>query len=61
MDNSFELGDKVVDPISGFAGVVTARAEYLGATPRVQVTGLLNRDGEVPDHWIDEARCRLAD
>ncbi len=52
-----KLGDRVKDRITGFAGVVVARDEWLNGCVRygVQATGL--HDGKPVDiQWIDETQ-----
>ena len=53
-----ELGQNVVDTVTGYRGVVTCVAEYLGASDRrIQVTAPLDHDGKPVDpQWLDEQR-----
>ncbi len=49
------LGKDVRDSVSGFAGVATARAEYLHGPSRVQI----ERRGDAEPRWFDEARVEI--
>ena len=53
-----KLGEAVQDTVSGFKGIVTARAEYLGGNPRCQVQSNISAvAGNMPhSEWIDEDR-----
>lgn len=50
------LGDKARDRITGFTGVVTARAEYLDDTPSIRLTAQ-NGQEDLKERWVNEARC----
>lgn len=52
-----ELGSKVKDSITGFVGVVTARAEYLSGCHQLLVQPPTDDKGEYKEpHWFDEQR-----
>jgi hypothetical protein len=40
------LGDKVIDPLTGFCGIVTSRTEYLFGCVRVAVEPGETKDGK---------------
>lgn len=57
-----QLGDKVVDVVSDFKGVVTARAEYLNGCSRILIRGSLSKwqkiAGKRPQEiWVDDNLC----
>ena len=56
-----KLGQAVTDNVTGFTGIVTARAEYLHGTPRALVEPTALPVGEVDKkgRWIDEGRLRI--
>ncbi len=51
-------GDKVVDTVTGFKGIVTARVEYLHDIPQVlvQPTELSDVGQMIESKWITETR-----
>lgn len=52
-----KLGSKVIDSITGFAGVATARTEYLNGCIRIGLQAPVGKDGKIPDtEWFDEQR-----
>ena len=53
-----KLGDRVIDGLTGFNGVVTARAEYLNCGPRMQVERCL-ASGQLLVEWLDEVRLKV--
>jgi hypothetical protein len=54
---SVKLGDMVKDNITGFAGVVIGRAEYLFGCVRILVQPKAMKDGRpVESEWVDEQR-----
>jgi len=56
-----KLGEKAKDKVTGFEGIVMARAEYLNGciTLLVQPKGL-SRDGSLKvAYWIDEQRLTV--
>ena len=53
MMNEVKLGDKVKSTVSGFAGTVTAKCEYLNGSPRCEVTASELTDGEVKRAWFE--------
>ena len=55
-----KLGSRVIDTISGFTGIVTARHEYLYGCVRVTVTPETLKDGKPIDaEWFDEHQVRV--
>lgn len=52
----FPLGSKARDRVTGFEGVVTARAVYLDDTPQVRLTAENGQD-DLKERWVVEARC----
>lgn len=50
-----KLGETYIDPITGFVGMATARAEYLLNTPDVRLTAKTGQE-EVKERWVAEAR-----
>ncbi len=55
---SFNLGDKARDNITGYSGIVTARAEYLtGCRQYLIQSQSISSDGELLNsYWYDEDR-----
>lgn len=53
---SIQIGDRVRDMISGFAGIVTGKTEYLNGCRQFSVSPeQLDKDGKPIDAlWIDE-------
>jgi hypothetical protein len=52
-----KLGEIVVDSISGFTGVATAKTEWLYGCVRICVTPKELKDGKpVDEQWFDEQR-----
>lgn len=51
-----ELGSKVKDRITGFAGIAIARTEYYFSVPRVLVLSDKLLRGEEQEIWFDEVR-----
>jgi len=60
MNFKFELGVKVADKVTGYAGTVTARAEYLDDNNRYLVE---NKDATIRpiEWWYTEERLELAE
>ena len=53
------FGTKVKDSITGFEGIVIARAEYMNGCRQVLVVAK-SRDGAAPvSEWIDEQRVTV--
>jgi hypothetical protein len=55
-----ELGDKVVDIVTGLSGIVTMRTEILGGSTQVCVEypHLTEFDGIEEETWLPEGRLR---
>ena len=52
-----KLGDKVKDSITGFTGIVIARATYLNGCISCEVESTKLKDGApLKCHWFDEQR-----
>lgn len=61
MSNEIQLGGRVKDRVSGFAGIATARTTFLNGCVRVCVDAeKVNKDGSVPSGlWFDEQQLEL--
>jgi len=59
---AIKLGDKVRDPVTGFCGTVTARAEYLSGCVQFMVEpSKVGQDGKpITEVWFDEQRLVVA-
>lgn len=55
-DFTFENGDKVKDKTTGFAGVVTGRADYLSGCNQYCIQPAVEDGKWVDLHWFDEPR-----
>lgn len=54
------LGKKARDKITGFVGVVTARAEYLYGCAQFCLVPAVNDKGEMQEgRWFDEGRLEV--
>ncbi len=53
-----KLGDRVIDSINGFSGIVVARAEYMYGCVRLLIEPCdLKADGDIKEsQWLDEQR-----
>lgn len=49
-----KLGQKVMDTVTGFVGVMTARCVYLHGTTRCMVEAMI--DGDAKEAWFEESR-----
>lgn len=59
-DWNIQLGDKVTDRLSKFAGIVTGRAEYLFGCRQVLVAPDNVKDAApTPGTWLDEDRVEV--
>ena len=60
-----ELGQKVKDSITGFAGIVTGRAEYITGCHQILVQPPVKNAKDGGDfqepHWFDEDRAEVID
>jgi hypothetical protein len=53
-----ELGSVVTDSVTGFEGIVTARAEYVTGCNQLLVQPRVKKNGDfVESRWFDEPRC----
>jgi hypothetical protein len=60
MERKINVGARVLHGVSGFKGTVTARTEYLGGSPRLEVTANgLNDDGRPISEWFNESNVSL--
>jgi hypothetical protein len=57
-----KLGNLVKDKITGFAGIVIGRAEYLNGciSVLVQPEGVTSEGQPIESHWFDEQRLTAA-
>ena len=54
----FKLGMTLKDRITGFAGVVTGRCEYISGCNQVLLVPPVDEKGDHREpHWFDEQRC----
>ena len=59
---AFAVGDQARDPITGFEGVVVARAIYLFGCVQLCLSPKVGEDGAYRDaHWFDEPRLDLVE
>jgi len=57
MSFKFELENKVEDRVTGFKGIITARAEYTGDTHTYLVVPRIEKPSEQPEgEWICEEK-----
>lgn len=57
---SVENGDKVLDKISGFEGIVTGTTIYLNGCVRFIIQPKIDKDGKMPGpEWIDEEQLEV--
>jgi hypothetical protein len=55
-----KLGKKATDIITGFKGVITAKAEFLHAPPRYELTPeKLHEGAPIKPVWLDETRLKV--
>lgn len=58
----FDLGDRVVDRVSGFEGIVCIRLEHLNGCRQYGMYPKVDKDGKIPDaHYIDGEQLELVD
>ena len=53
-----KLGENIKDPVTGFVGVVTARAEYMHRDPMILAEGI-DSTGRPIEWWFDENRVNV--
>ena len=54
------LGDEVIDRVSGFQGVAASRHIYLNGCDRVTVQPPCDKDGKLPkEHTFDELQLEM--
>lgn len=54
-----KLGTHVIDKITGFAGIATARTEFMNGCIRIGVDSPVGDDGKLRDtEWFDENRLK---
>jgi hypothetical protein len=56
---TIKCGDSVIDPLTGFTGVVTSRTEYLFGCVRVAVVSSELKDGKEVEGYYDEQRLNV--
>lgn len=55
-----KLGLEVKDKITGFTGIITARASYITGCDKYGVTPPVDKDGKVRDsEWFDDGRLEI--
>jgi hypothetical protein len=54
-DFRIALGEKVIDSVTNFAGVVTGRCDYLYGSSQIKVEAM-GPDGKFVSEWFDESR-----
>lgn len=59
MAKQINLGDKVVDRITGFSGVAIGRCEYLNGCVSFQVQPKLLNSAWQESKWVDEQNLNL--
>jgi hypothetical protein len=58
--NKIQLGNWVEDKITGFAGYVTGRVEYITGCNQILVQPKCKEGGEFVDsRWVDETRLQV--
>ncbi len=51
-----ENGTEVKSNLSGFQGIIVARADHINGCNRYYVSPTVDKDGKLPDsYWFDEA------
>ena len=59
MKKQIELGQEVIDVVSGYKGIVIARSEYLNGCTRCGVQAKIGKDGKLQDCcWFDEPQLK---
>lgn len=55
-----DLGDKVIDIVTGLCGIVTMRTEILGGSPQlcIEYPSCTECDGISDETWLPEGRVR---
>lgn len=57
-----QLGDRARDVITGFAGVVVGRCEYLTGCQQILLIPPVDKDGKrVDGEWFDTDRCEVTE
>jgi hypothetical protein len=57
MEFKIGLGSEVRDSVTGFQGIVTARAEFIAGCRQYIVQPPVKKDGSIPENnWLDEER-----
>ncbi len=55
-------GQKVMSEVTGFTGVITARADHLHGCNRYYVLPPVDKDGKLPEgYWMDEAELNVVE
>lgn len=59
---NLNLGDKVRDTITGFAGTLTAKSEYINGCVQFCVSPPVDKDGKLVEAaWIDWQRLEVTE
>ena len=59
---AFAVGDQARDPLTGFEGVIVARAVYLFGCVQLCLSPKVGEDGAYREaHWFDEPRLDLVE
>ena len=57
---TIELGDEVIDKITGFKGIVVAKTEYINGCIQYEVQPKIDKDGKIPEsNNIDKETIEL--
>jgi len=57
---TIELGDEVIDKITGFKGIVVAKTEYINGCIQYEVQPKIDKDGKIPESTnIDKETIEL--
>ena len=60
MNDKIELGDEVEELITGFKGIVMAKAQYLTGCDQIAIQPQGINDGKFPaSHWFDKSRIKI--
>ena len=56
-----ELGDRVVDIVTGFSGIATAKCDYLSGESRIEVTREVQPEEKMETSWCYEKQLKVLD
>lgn len=57
--NGYQYGDHVVDIITGYKGVVTAKCDYYGKRPVQYLIESIDKTERPCEWWVDSGRLQL--